>query len=205
MGEISFFKETALTDKSANDYSTKEAFLTDRYFPVCRNKSVVEIGPFEGWFTDLLLEADPTKVTLIEANPQSIKILNEKFTQDNVKVIHGDMHYDLDRVGQVQVAVVLGVIYHTPSPLMLLESIVNRCNPDTIIIDNHGNMLGITEEVSNEPGMRFTVKDKRTCGLVVTINSDILIKAMYNLGYSLYKQDNYPNILVPIYQFNKRA
>jgi hypothetical protein len=111
------------------------------------------------------------------------------------------------QVGKVNVALVLGVIYHSHAPLHALEKLVNSCEPDIIILDNMQPFLDWKEEIPNEPGMRNTIDNKRTSNIVISISNEITITAMKNLGYNLVKQDEYPHPSQgwgnPIFHFEK--
>jgi hypothetical protein len=149
---------------------------------------------------------------LIEARKQSVDRLQLNPKLKSCKVLLGDMHCDLNQVGQVDVAVVLGVIYHSHAPLLMLEELVNQCNPQSILLDNPGSdpgqLLTWVKESANNPGMRHTVLDRKTCGIVITIGEELLTAAMTNLGYRLHMKQILPRNLSlkvgwPVYQFER--
>jgi hypothetical protein len=183
-------------------------YIDDNFLHVCRNKSVVEIGPFDGCVSERIMNHQPQQLTLIEARKQSVDRLQLNPKLKSCKVLLGDMHCDLNQVGQVDVAVVLGVIYHSHAPLLMLEELVNQCNPQSILLDNPGQIFKWTKELVNDPGMRHTVSDRKTCGIVITIDEDIIVTAMTNLGYRLHMKQILPGTLsqktgCPIYQFER--
>ena len=184
-------------------------YISDQLLHICNNKSVVEIGPFGGWISEHIASHAPTNLTLLEADIQSVNTLRSNSILKSCKILLGDMHSDLNQVGPVDVAVVLGVIYHSHAPLLLLEELVNHCNPQTILLDNPGQMLNWSQEPINDPGMRHIITDKKTCGIVITIDETIIITAMTNLGYRLHTRQILPENSsfkaksVPIYQFEK--
>tara|TARA_R110000822_G_scaffold12096_7_gene43639 strand:+ start:2913 stop:3506 length:594 start_codon:yes stop_codon:yes gene_type:complete len=165
-------------------------FLNDNFLNYCRNKSVLEIGCFDGDITEWVMKNNPSKLTLLEASEIPVKNVKRRFP--SATVIHGDMHEDLNKVGKVDVALVLGVIYHSHIPLHVLEELVNYCNPTTIIIDNMSPCFMWRHETTNLPGMRVVVGNKKTCNIVINIDDDIMIQAMFNLGYELTTQKEYP-------------
>jgi len=117
------------------------------------------------------------------------------------------MHEDLDQVGKVDVALVLGVIYHSHAPLHMLEKLVNCCDPETVIIDNMSPIFHWVPEIANQPGMRYVVDGRKTCDLVITVSNELLLQAMTNLGYQLLTKDHYPadarGAGNPIFHFQK--
>jgi hypothetical protein len=183
-------------------------YIDDNFLNVCRNKSVVEIGPYDGWISERILNHCPQQLTLVEARKQSADMLQLNPKLKSCNVLLGDMHYDLDQVGQVDVAIALGVIYHSHAPLLMLEELVNWCNPQSILLDNPGQILKWLKELANAPGMRHTVTDRKTCGIVIEIGEELLIAAMINLGYQLHWKQILPGNLSlkanwPVYQFEK--
>jgi hypothetical protein len=184
--------------------------MSDEFFPVCKGKTVLEIGPMDGWFTKEILVHEPKQLTLLEASFDVCNLLKKYFLNANVKIINGDMHKDLSLIGKVDVAILLGVIYHSHAPLYIFEELVNICNPEIIIIDNPGNFFNWGVEKTNYPGMRYTIGNTKTCNIVITIDEKILISALENLGYKLETKNTYPNNDViktgniPVYQFRKQ-
>ena len=165
-------------------------FLNDNFLHYCRNKTVVEIGCFEGHITEWIVKNNPSKLTLLEASEMPTRIVKQKFPE--ATVIHGDMHDDLYKIGKVNIALVLGVIYHSHAPLQVLEKLVNCCNPDTVIIDNMAPVFSWGEEIPNQPGMRYVINNRKTCNIVIPISDEIIILAMKNLGYQLITSAIYP-------------
>ena len=183
-------------------------YISDHFLHVCKNKSVLEIGPFDGWISERILDHNPRSLTLIEARKQSVDRLRAKFKLKPCDVLLGDMHYDLDQVGTVEVAIAMGVIYHSHAPLLFLEELVNNCDPETILLDNPGQMLNWCEEQVNYRGMRHTTSEKKTCGIVITVSEDVILTAMKNLGYRLHAKHILPATLslkesAPLYHFER--
>jgi hypothetical protein len=150
----------------------------------------------------------PQQLILLEARKQSVDQLRSNSKLKSCKVLLGDMHYDLNQVGPVDVAIVMGVIYHSHAPLLMLEELVNQCNPQSILLDNPGHFLKWTRELVNDPGMRHTVSDRKTCGIVIIIDENIILTAMKNLGYRLHIKQILPSNLSqktewPVYQFER--
>jgi SAM-dependent methyltransferase len=188
-------------------------YVGRNYFSICQDRSVVELGPYNGEFSEQILKHNPIRLELVEASLSAVLTLERKFKTDSrVTTLHADMHRDLHRVGKVDVAVALGVIYHSHAPLFLLEELVNICDPDIILLDapgaNPGWGIVCQAETPNNWGMRYTVNVKKTCNVVIQLYQDTIIQAMQNLGYGVARADKYPydvNIKsnVPLYQFEK--
>ena len=188
-------------------------YLGNTYFSMCQGQDILELGPLNGEFSTEILKHGPKSLTLLEASRQAISKLQYKFTDsDVVKIIHGDMHNDLEQVGKVDVAIVLGVIYHSHAPLHLLEEIVNQCNPNVILLDapgaNPGWGVACQDELPNMHGMRYIINSRKTCNIVMQLYQETIVLAMRNLGYGVAVADTYPcdvNIKsnVPIYKFEK--
>jgi len=190
---------------SAEDqHRNKCEFLNNNFLSViCGNKDVLEVGCFDGWITELVVQHNPKKLTLLEANGFSVDVVGKKFPQ--AQVIHGDMHKDFDKVGVVDVALMLGVIYHSPAPLLVIEELVNHCRPTDVVIDNLSPVFEWRNEISHVPGMRYTTSNMKTCNIVINIDDEIMITAFKNLGYRLTTQSQYPDNArapgVPIFHF----
>jgi len=171
-------------------FQTIVGFLNKNFFSLCRGKVTAEIGCFEGHLTEHILSHNPSELILLEASALSSKIVQQKFPQ--CKSILGDMHLDFNKVGQVDVVFLLGVIYHSHAPLHILEEMVHYSNPQTVIIDNPGTGEFVIDEIPNLPGMRYITDGRKSCNLCSLINEEVIIKAMKNLGYNLIKRCMYP-------------
>ena len=170
-------------------------YISDHFLHLCRDKSVIEIGPYDGWISEHIMSHVPQSLTLIEAREQSVETLRLNPKLKSCNILLGDMHYDLDQVGAVDVAIVMGVIYHSHAPLLLLEELVNRCDPQTIILDNPAKVFRWTLEEVNSLGMRHTTGNRKTCGIVITMSEDMIVTAMNHLGYRLHTKHVLPETL----------
>ena len=172
-------------------HRNKCEFLNNNFLStLCANKVVLEVGCFDGWITELIVQHNPTKLVAMEANKFSSELVQKKLP--TTQVIYGDMHKDFYKVGCVEVALLLGVIYHTPAPLLVLEELINYCQPNDVVIDNLSPSFQWRNEPTNIPGMRYTTSNVKTCDIVVNIDNEIMIAAFENLGYRLVTQSQYP-------------
>lgn len=154
------------------------------------NKSVLELGAFEGWFTAELI-ARNAAVTCIEKFPSAVAAL--KTTLPTATVIDDDFHTAVKTCGNFDTVVLYGVLYHSPAPLLLLEDIVNFVNPSTVLLEtwktwNDRDAI-VHDELVNTGGYR-QVDAAKTCGLAISISKQVYVKAMKNLGYSIKHEFN---------------
>lgn len=187
-------------------FANKCNFLDQHFFShLCAGQTVLEVGCFDGDITEVILKHNPRALVALEANEFSSKVVQKKFPGS--QIIYGDMHSDFPKAGPVDVAFLLGVIYHTHAPLFVLEELVNHCEPKHVVIDNMSTSLGWHTEIPNVPGMRYTVGKRKTCDIVINIGDEIITEAMINLGYRLVKQLTYPDNSrapgMPIFYFVK--
>jgi 16S rRNA A1518/A1519 N6-dimethyltransferase RsmA/KsgA/DIM1 with predicted DNA glycosylase/AP lyase activity len=159
-----------------------------KHFTYVQGKSALEVGPFDGYLTEYILKENPSKLFLLESNSSAVETLQTRYGRnDLVTVVDGDMHYDFDKIGIVDVAILYGVIYHSHAPLLVLEELVNHCNPEMILID--GPLLldvqvAVVNEKTNDPGMRYTRTSLwKTVDMVTVMSKDSIVNAMKNLGY----------------------
>lgn len=170
------------------------------YWSSVTDKTVLEIGPFDGWYTEIIQQYKPKEHTVIEANKDACDVL-QKFT--DVKIINDDALFAIDELNeQFDVVILLGVLYHLSSPLHLLERIVNVCQPPIFIIDvpsgihnEHNRMsIDICDDDCNVPGSRYTsAKTNKTSGIALGLNKVITIKALNNLGYKIITSYEFKN------------
>lgn len=192
---------------------TREEFIGQKLFDVCTSKSILEIGPQSScFFTEEILKHNPTKVTLLEAAADDFNACCNKYQGSLVvNVIHGDMHTHLPMVGNVDVAILMGIMYHSHAPLYVLEELVNNCDPEIVIYETTGSSDGFgiscEEEQTNLSGMRNIITSKKTCNIVQALNYGVIHKAMQNLGYNLTQTIIYPAEVpragVQVFKFEK--
>lgn len=171
------------------------------YFNIgIENKTVLEIGAFEGWHTCIVEDHNPKSMTLIEPNVGSCDHLKSFFP--NADVINDDILMYLETPRQFDVVVCCGVLYHLHAPLHLLELIANRVNPEIVILETYTGedpeyesdlLYDATfnvEENENCPGQRYTLNGWKTAGLSLMISQSVIDYSMNNLGYELVNKCN---------------
>lgn len=164
-------------------------FVQQNYFSYCKDQSVLEIGPFYGTHSQLILKETPKSLDVIEAN-SSCKQHLEKFNINNI-IIDDSQHYLLENKKDYDVVVCCGVLYHLHNPLTMLEIIVNQCDPKQVILDcvKDQKSLAFLVEEDNTSGMRFLRPKWKSAGFNLVAPFDIINKSMYNMQYSLVKKD----------------
>lgn len=98
-------------------------------------KQVLEIGPLTGYMTEFLLEQN-CSMSLIERDPTCAKILRSNF-KSRIMLVEDDFHRALFKfpAGGIEVVICAGVLYHSPSPVVLLEAIA-ALRPELVLIDS---------------------------------------------------------------------
>ena len=173
-------------------YNEYLAFM-EQYFTVCKDKTVLEIGPNDGVHTKLISKQSPKYLELIEPDLDQFNILDQIENVNNIIV--DDAFFVLSKKHLVDVVVCCGVLYHLHSPLYLLELITNNCDPDYIILDCAIDQKSISFliEEDNKPGNRQLISQWKSTGYNLVAPFEIINQAMKNMGYNLIKQDNIPN------------
>ena len=160
------------------------------YFKVCKDSTVLEIAPFFGTHTNVIKYHSPESITLVEMNEKAVIGLHRK--QPDCEIIEDDIFSYLLEEHKFDVVVCCGLLYHLHSPLHLLELIVNRCTPLNVIIESFGTpgSVKVVDEVHNELGSLQISPNWKTAGLKMDLGSDIIIKAMHNMGYKLIEYED---------------
>lgn len=162
--------------------------MSDEYFSICQNKSVIEIGPSDGIHTKLIAKHSPQYLELIEPDTKNSEKLTSITGVDSLIV--DDAFFVLKDKHPADIVVCCGVLYHLHSPLYLLELITNHCNPEYIILDcamDRKNISFLHEE-DNISGNRQLISNWRSAGYNLVAPFNIINQAMTNMGYTLIKK-----------------
>lgn len=163
--------------------------MATEYFYVCKNQSVIEIGPNTGLHTQLIVAHTPLQLKCIEPDVTCSTYL-KKISAD-IDVVVDDAVQLLTTPHLADVVSCCGVLYHLHSPLHLLELIVNNCNPKHIVLDcvvDYSDLRFQIEE-DNKPGSR-QIKNWKSAGFNLVAPYDIINIAMKNMGYTLLKYNH---------------
>jgi SAM-dependent methyltransferase len=138
-----------------NEYQQQLIPMFEEY---CRNKTVIEIGSCNGNITQPIAAAKPAYLTCVEPNKEMIEILRYQQRMFDYLLTHpeedGTLQIEQNTVATkvdkivnstandfytneqlADVVVCFGVLYHLHSPLHLLELIVNKSKPSTVILE----------------------------------------------------------------------
>jgi SAM-dependent methyltransferase len=175
---------TPTCDEYLLDWSDYHDFLHTEFLDDLDNKHIVEIAPFTGAQTQIIYRSDFLSLTLIETNPDAVQHLVQ--TYPRARVIHEDIFEAYEKIDLTcDVVICLGLLYHLHSPLYLLENIVNRSQPRSIILDSvHCGFLGqggLMAENINVPGNMYT--KRKAVPRSVAFSYPDINTALTDLGY----------------------
>ena len=111
-----------------------ENFKED-FLDVSKDKSVLEIGSSDGGYTEHI-EVLAKDVVCVE--PDDSYLGNGIYSNDKVSVFNQtilDYYNDKNNKFDFDVVYCMGVLYHSHSPLMILDKIITLSKPKHIIID----------------------------------------------------------------------
>jgi hypothetical protein len=168
---------------------TDDQFLEflESYFHICKNKTVLEIGPLNGYHTKKIIKNTPAYVEVIEGFEPVITELKNIPGID--KVVFGDALDVLTSVKNFDVVVCMGVLYHLHSPLHLIELIVNNCTPEYLILDcvSEQQHISVLPESLNIPGSCQTKKNWKSSGVNIVLPFLVYKECLENMGYELIR------------------
>jgi hypothetical protein len=159
-------------------------YIGTRLFPILADLKILELGPCHGWWTQQLLKYSHD-ITVVE-NEKDLCVDLRAFFGNKIRVVEDDFHYAVMNLGEFDVCVMLGILYHSVSPVKLLEDVVNFCKPRFICIDKTYSSLDSpfwSIENSNERGSRQN--PDRSSSIVFCFDRKIFEIALKNLGYEL--------------------
>ena len=197
---ISVTNELLVTWSDYHDFVRKE-FMWD-----FDNKDILEIGSFTGHQTQIIDRYNFKSLTLVEPNADAVQELSEKYPR--AKIIQGDIFeiyadYEL----RCDTVVCLGLLYHLHSPLYLLETIVNRSNPKTIILDSiHCKLIGqsgLVPEPINIPGNMHT--NRKAVSRSVSFPFPDIDIALNELGYRQHRYQDLDKFNISAKQYSWMA
>lgn len=164
-------------------------YISTEYLDVCKNMSVLEIGP--GMHVPYILKHNPSDYTGVQPDSEILKVL--RFDHPETNFIEDDIFSMLsfDSKFKQDVVVCFGVLYHVHSPLHLLELIVNCCDPTYIILDsvNSPDELKFNIEPPNISGNRFVLNNRKSCNFNLVAPFEIINQGLKQTGYTLIKSE----------------
>jgi hypothetical protein len=183
MNNFNFAPDTPMVTGDQNDYFS---YISEKYFWICKDHSVLEIGPNSGLHSKFIGEADPKYFEVIEGNEAEYNTLVNIPGIDKITI--NDALLELQQQKLFDVCICLGVLYHLHSPLHLLELLVNNCQPKYIMLDNislASTDIYLQPEKINMPGNAQTVKNWKSCQLSFVLPFPVYNESLYNMGYDL--------------------
>jgi hypothetical protein len=172
-----------MNENPLTHWSIYHDYISEKFLYVCKDRKVLEIASFNGHQTLAIQHNQPSDLLLVEPNTETVTTLESKFpeaeiiSQDIFEVYKNDLPAD--------VVVCCGLLYHLHCPIYLLELIVEKSDPEFIILDST-NVKDFThgQEKINEPGHRYSAL-KKTAGLYVVFPHQYINQALENLGYAM--------------------
>lgn len=159
--------------------------LCNEFYTVCHGKHVIELAPHGGWQTRAILSCSPLSVTAVEANPLCLANITKNAPEANI--IIDDVYHWYHEDHPADVVTCCGLLYHLHSPLYLLELIVNKSDPEYIILDNCSQYRGDTVKYEYEDVGSVGSKYSKQLPKLVKLNCSLpltrLDLAMADLGY----------------------
>lgn len=170
-------------------------FLFNLFSSQCiSGKVVLELAPYNGWFSELLLKSNCRELDLVENFPDAVQMLSEKFFNEiNTGVIslyNEDVHYVLPKLKQNRYDTIIctGLLYHSPHLFWLLENMA-QLKAEYILIEtflSEQSIQLVAGDRVNQAGMRQSAI--QTVPFNVNVSKDILIRCMDSLGYKVKKE-----------------
>ena len=123
------------------------------FLSVVQGKTVLELGSFGGWHTELMINLGAKTITCVEPNPNICNNTIYKHSAINLENCTANDYYSKTNFLPVDVVTCLGVLYHLHSPIHLLEQIINKSQPKYLIIETtYNSKIYITDELYNVLG-----------------------------------------------------
>ena len=163
----------------------KAELIASRSFDILSDCKVLELGSLAGFFTKQILHKT-NNITVIDVDNQSLQYVRKNYPA--IESVESDMH-EFVKIPQYYDAVVIyGVLYHSPSPLSILEDIANNIKPKYMLLESlwqgyDDKLVAVADEPVNQTGYRWT--NKKHCGVALNISQILLEQVMNNLGYKM--------------------
>ena len=165
------------------------------FLSIVKDKTVLELGSFGGWHTNLMINLGAKTITCVEPN---LSICNNDVYKHNIVRLESctaNDYYLGKNISTVDVVTCLGVLYHLHSPLHLLEQIINKSQPKYLLIETTFNSKTyITDEVYNVPG-NAQADSQITMPILTNLimSMEEIIKCVETTSYKLVKCENNRN------------
>lgn len=134
---IEFFDRYAEDWDERQVCSDKIMSIILNYAEVTAGKTVLDVACGTGVMIPYYLERNVANVTGVDISPNMAKIAKEKFPQENVQIICGDVE-ELDFKEKFDCIVVYNAFPHFPEPKRLLERLAELLKPGGTLTIAHG-------------------------------------------------------------------
>lgn len=159
---------------------------------IVKDKTVLELAPFSGWHTSLMLGAGAKRVICVEPNTDS-----EIYSDPRIVLYNYTANdYYKTNPEPVEVVTCMGLLYHLHSPLHLIEQILNISRPEYLIIETVARVdpINIEAEEYNIPGNAFTDKCiPRPLQYRIVLGVEDIAPCISSLDYSLIHHSQHFN------------
>lgn len=176
------------------EHDSKYLDYISTFLSVVQGRTVLELGSFGGWHTELMINLGAKSITCVEPN---LNICNNIYNHDNIKLERctANDFYLSTNISTVDVVTCLGVLYHLHSPLHLLEQIINKSQPKYLIVETtYNDKTYISDEVYNVPGNAVADKHISTpisANLIMPI--DDIVKCVETTNYKAIRVEHNRN------------
>lgn len=148
-----------------------------KIFSVCKNKTVLEMGPHMGALSELIKEESPERHLLVEPNCEMKDYLKdyELFTGTYNQYVE-------EKKERFDVVVCCGVIYHMHSPFDMIEKVITINQPETFILESiNVSVPMVTQENVNVWGGAFDTVVPYNINVPLTYIKNVLSLSDYSL------------------------
>ena len=180
-----------------NRLKTRFDMLIARQESLLLGARVLDLGSHDGRWALAVLEAGASHVTGLEGRPEQVERAQRLFRHYNVEsdrfdFRQGDFHTLLPKIeqGSVDVVLCLGVLYHTPHNVLLLQQL-RRLQPKHIILDTRvlvadRTVFALEEETWQHAGHGIREQAGNETAVLYCVPSHNAVHLMcQNLGISL--------------------
>lgn len=107
------------------------------------DRSVVDVGCGDGYFTDLFLrEGKPKSITAVDPVPDAVAVAHARIQGRPLRFAVGDGHRVPLRSDAFDLGILHCVLHHAEDPLTIIREML-RLAPEVLIVEPNGNNLGL--------------------------------------------------------------
>lgn len=160
---------------------------------IVKNKVVLELAPFLGWHTSIMLNNGAKEIICVEPNPSVAGLPVYSDPRVSLHISTANDYYKTNPE-TVDVVTCMGLLYHLHSPLHLLEQIINFSKPEYLIIETiiRNTPIELVHETYNVHGNAF--KDRgitKQIPYAMILDVRDISSCICSMGYSLIKNSTH--------------